>query len=326
MFAARYYGRALRGIQETIANCNKEDIARITLIASLLIFCFENMQGEHEAAIAHIRTALKMMRKRFSTARRQYSIIKRVACIPGFEEELLNVFVKIDNTLMVRIYESPDDRNSALDIAYTVEDRYMPHAFRSLVEAHNYLEHYQFIAMPYLARLPYVFLYESNILSAAETQAYDELMCQLRQWNSAFEPLFTKAWKTPSSPDFIAAATIRCLVLGTEMSVRRIATPTGSTEDFAAEASEVVDLARRVISDKSFKKTFVFECGVLPPLFIVIMLCRNRSVRVEAIRVLRMAEGRMEVTWDATAVANMAEMAMAAKEQGQLPLNCSEMI
>ena len=74
-----------------------------------------------------------------------------------------------------------------------------------------------------------------------------------------------------------------------------------------------MNLTRAVVADTRFKKTFVFDCGVIPSLFITIMICRNRSIREEAIRILRMAEGRMEITWNAATVADMGEKVLNAE-------------
>lgn len=42
-----------------------------------------------------------------------------------------------------------------------------------------------------------------------------------------------------------------------------------------------------------------------PSLFIAIVICRDSSIRQEAIENLKMAEGRIEVVWDASQIATL---------------------
>lgn len=75
-----------------------------------------------------------------------------------------------------------------------------------------------------------------------------------------------------------------------------------------------------MVLDHRFKKSFGFDCGVVPALFIAVMIFRNRGIREEAIRILRLAEGRIEVVWDTAKVAELGERMLRAEEQGQTVL------
>lgn len=305
VFAARYYGRALRGIQTMINTANEADASRLTLLASLLIFCFESLQGESANALEHIKVAMGMMRNRFATSRRYYSPIRRIESIPGLEDELLEIFVRLDNTLTTTV-SSPGDRG-LLEMRYEIGEEPMPDRFRDLSEARNYLNHHMYCAMPYLARLPQIFMQGSSNSSQEEDLVGPRLLDQLRDWHAAFAPLLKSAWERPTSKDFIAAATLRSLVLVAEISVRKISARAGTMDLFVKEACEIVDLTRRIVMDSSFRKTFVFECGILPALFLTVMLCPERRIREDIIQVLKLAEGRIEVTWNAVEVAKIAE-------------------
>jgi hypothetical protein len=60
---------------------------------------------------------------------------------------------------------------------------------------------------------------------------------------------------------------------------------------------------------------FVFDCGIVPALFITFMICRKRSIREEAIRILRLAAGRLEMTWDARTVTAICEKMLKAEDE-----------
>jgi Fungal specific transcription factor domain len=321
-FAVMKYGQALRSIREMVASSSNLETIRTTLIASLLIFSFESMHGNPEQAVEHAKATLKMMKKRLDTASRKYSQIRRLSSIPGLEDEVLEIFVRLDNTIMSSILGDPyRQRYSFLDIKYIDEHFYMPPSFRDLAEAKGYLEHFQFRAMPYLSHLTDAFMYGDKFACPVPQSVQEILDSQLKQWYRSFEPLFEAALR-PGDQNFIGAATLRCLALGTDISVQRICLKIDKRpkELFEAEAREIVDLMRQVVMDHRFKKSFGFDCGMVPALFIAIMICRNREIREEAVRILRLAEGRIEVVWDASKVADLGEEMLRAEQQGQIVL------
>lgn len=319
------YGKALRGIQELVAARNDLESVRTTLIASLLIFIFETTYGNKEQAISHAQASLKLMRLRLGTPKHEYSHLRRLASLPGLEDEVVATFVRLDSVIMSRVGNPHDIRKSVLEFNITDGNKYMPHEFRDFAEAKCYLELFQYQAMPYLAHLADVFLYGDQYAAPVTEEVYQMLALQLRQWYSSFQPLFERASR-PADKDFICAATIRCLALSTDISVQRVCLQTRDRpiDAFEKEARQLVALTRGVVQDHRFKKTMGFDCGVVPSLFIAIVICRNRSIREEAIAVLKMAEGRIEVLWDASQIAALGESLLLAEDQGQVLLPAQE--
>ena len=99
-YALQQYGRALKGIQVLISASQRRDSARIALITSLLIYCFENLYGELDSAIAHIESALQLMHKELSHASRRYRHLQNISPTPALEHDLVAVFVRLDNALL----------------------------------------------------------------------------------------------------------------------------------------------------------------------------------------------------------------------------------
>jgi len=325
-YAVRKYGQALRSIQEMVSSHSDFETIRTTLIASLLIFSFETMHGNSEQAIEHAKASLTMMRKKLNTSSRKYSQIQRFLplspSIPGLEDEVLEVFVHLDQTIRAATLDDPyRKRSSFLDMTFIDEHLHMPSSFLDLAEAKGYLEHFLNKAMPYLSHLTDAFLYGDKFAYQVPESEYEILNAQLQQWYRSFKPLFERACQ-PGDKDFIGAAALRCLALGTDISIQRVCLRIGSRpkEVFEAEAREIVDLTRRAVLDPRFKKSFGFDCGLVPSLFIVVMICWNREIREEAISVLKMAEGRIEVVWDASKIAELGEMRLKAEEQAQTVL------
>ena len=68
-----------------------------------------------------------------------------------------------------------------------------------------------------------------------------------------------------------------------------------------------------------FVKGFVFDAGIIPSLWIIVMLCPDRELKMEATKILRSMDGRVECVWNSTTVAETGEQALAlAEEMGNI--------
>ena len=326
-YALRQYGRALQGVQEMISKSRGRDAARTALIAALLIFCFENLTGEIDSAIAHMETALQLMHKQLSQASRRYRHIRHISPTPALDDELVAAFVRLDTHLMSRIDEPEHKtvkscvvRTTVLDIRYSEDIFDVPDRFRNFSEARIYLEHCQFSVLPQLSGDFVLKMNESPDSPEEFAKAvYEEMTAQLRQWRTAFAPLFTKAC-TPGSKDFVAAATLRIQDLSSDIALQRIcanANTMNPSEIFVPESREILTLSKQVLTDPSFRKTFVFDCGVLPGLFIVLFTCLDMRLRKEALQVLREMVPRREGVWDSLTIVRMGERVLQMEEKGE---------
>jgi hypothetical protein len=170
-----------------VASSNDLETIRTTLIASLLIFSFESMHGNPEQAVEHAKATLKMMKKRLETSSRKCSQIRQLSSIPGLEDEVLEIFVRLVNTITSSILGDPyQPLYSFLDMTYIDENFYMPPSFRDLVEAKGYLEHFQFRAMPCLSHLTDTFMYGEKFACPVSESVYKILDSQLQQWCRSF--------------------------------------------------------------------------------------------------------------------------------------------
>lgn len=343
-FAISNYSKALRKIQEAIKSRREPDATRIALISSLIIFCFESVHGDPELAIIHMEAALKLMKKRLRTWNATYSQIDKSSTIPNMEYDLLSAFVRVDNVLMSRMdgprEQCRQQRKSLLEIQYREEEVNMPTCFKDVGEARNYMEHFQYQSMPRLKTLAGEFMYDDKnqqILGDANfpSQAYppenpndevrkvanaaikDQLVARLNSWHRAFAPLFDSA----DEKSLPAAMTMKALALATDLAVQRgceaVNVKLGIPEnDFVKEATEIIELCRAVANRPSFYKGFVFDCGIVPSLFIVLFSCKNIQVRRRIVEALKKAEGRSEMVWEANRVRELGEMMLAAAVDG----------
>lgn len=324
-FAIEEYGRALRMIQRLIQNRSDKQSFRIALIASLLVFCFENLHGDTDQAVAHIRSALLLFRKRLALySSPRYAGPKKLPSLPGLEDDVLHLFVKldkdltchVDNSLTSQIGRDLESRSELLQIDYDDEVFRVPSSFATTNDAKDSLEQLMSGATPYLKHLPALLIGNANAPIQVPPGVYEEFDACINQWWRAFTPLM----ESNIEKDFIACATLQALSLATFLTVRRVCCGVEVASSFNAPSREIVALSRRMVRDKKWKRTFAVCGGIVPALFVVIMVCRTRSIREEALDILKLAEGRVEVTWDAAVLAKVGEQVLQAEDaKGYLP-------
>jgi hypothetical protein len=320
-YAYKRYATSIRHIQNALNTRHERDAIRIALISSILICCFENFQGDHDIAVKHMESSLKLMRKRFLTGKKHtFSLIRQQSDTPHMEHDLLSAFIRIDNSLMSRPGVDLVSRVSMLDIQYGSEDLAIPSKFNNIREARNYLEHLQYTAMPVLssfAEAP-ITLSDSDCSNDHAGPSDDDsirqtVSSQLESWHIAFKPLIDYEVAQCTAPNSLSSAKARLLhthALATGIALHRdnLMSSPEPAEDFVSKCWEIITLCMLVINYPEFIRGFVWDCGVVTPLFMVIASCDDREVRKEAIKIVRSTIPRREFLWDAAAVADFGDV------------------
>ena len=317
-YARTQYGKALRGIRESLTSRPASDAARIALVAALLIFCFENQFGDPLLALSHIESALTLLRKQLPTPRRRsYQHLRHISPTADLEYDLVSAFARLDNYILARYVNVSPARTYILDMSYYPEDFDVPKTFCSITMARNYLEHFQFRAFP---SVPHDFLIdiqknpqtlgdyfkEQNVLPPESLQS---LSAQLGQWNKAFRPLFERSRTPEGRRDFLPATILRVQSVSVDSILRATHLPASTCKDerLKDQAQEIISLSRRAIAHPDFRKTFVFDVGIIPSLACVLMTSHNRSIGEEIVRIAREMAPRREGVWDSFTIVEMGE-------------------
>ncbi len=115
--------------------------------------------------------------------------------------------------------------------------------------------------------------------------------------------------------EIIFAATLKALSVCTNLAARMVCIGQDSAT-FANEAKEVVHLCGLVVRRRLFK-TFVFACGVVPSLFVTLMIDRDTRVREDALQILREAEERAGLFWVAAEIVELWKQALKAQTSSE---------
>ncbi|TVY19287.1 Transcriptional regulatory protein moc3 [Lachnellula arida] len=310
-YAFQNYGRALRELQARISANPYRDTTRIALIASLLIYCFENIYGEIDSALGHLEGAFRLMQKQLKNASRRYKHSHNVSPTSALDDDLVGAFFRLDSGVLSRDHICEAEHiGSRLGIKY-LEDRCdVPERFVTISEARNYLEHIQFPNIPTLSRDLLSQLNTSPLSNIDENtrNMYQIMSFHLRRWNVAFTPLYEETFTQNSKESFAAAATLRVRARSTELASKRVCARDLSPPDlFISESREIVNLSKLVAADPSFRKSFVWDCGIVPGLSIVVAACLDMSIRKEALEVLKQIVPRREGAWDSLTAVKFGE-------------------
>ena len=318
-YAFEKYGRALKMVQAKISANQFRDTARIALIASLLIYCFENLHGEIDSALGHLEGAFRLMQKQLSEASRLYRHSENRSPSSGLDDDLVAAFFRLDSGVLSRdVMCKSGNLGSRLGINYLEDICDIPQRFTTISEARNYLEHIQFPTIPALSRdmlLQTISSTSPMSIDESSRNMYRLMSSHMRQWNAAFEPLYADTLVGNVKEQIIAAATLRVRAISTELSSKRVcAAELSPPEIFNSESREIVDLSKLVASGPGFQKSLVWDCGIIPGLSIVIAACLDMSIRKEALHVLKQIVPRREGAWDSSTAVQFGERCLQLSE------------
>ena len=317
-YARTQYGKALKAVRESLGSRSASDAARIALVAALLIFCFEHQFGDSALALAHIESALALLRKRLPATRRlSYGHLRKISPTADLEFDLVAVFARLDNFILARYENIGPTRTYILDMSFYPNEFDVPEAFSDMTTARNYLEHFQFRA---LRNVPHDFLIATlktpqtiseffngqNLLPFA---SFQYLSAQLGEWNKAFRPLFERSRTPEGSKDFLPATILRVQSVSVDCIIRvtHVLDSACADQDLSRQIRELIFLCQRAIAHPDFQRTFVFEVGILPSLGLAMMVSHERSFVEEIVSIARNMIPRRECIWNSSTMVEMGE-------------------
>jgi hypothetical protein len=282
------------------------------LIASLLIYGFENLYGDLPLALKHLESALQLMKTQLLHTAREYKHSNNSSPTSDLDDDLVAAFFRLDSGLSARddICDA-ESIGSRLGVNYLDNTFEIPERFTNISEARNYLESIQFPVTPNLAKdLALAGLSGSNSAAPIDEGArdmYTTMSSQLHQWHMSFDKLYIRS-DSPNGKNSVAAATLRVRALSTEIASERVcAMNPESSDSLRSKCRELVDLSMFVTNDPKFLKSFVWDCGIVPGLSIVIAACFEMSIRKEALGILRGIVPRREGVWDSVTAVDFGE-------------------
>lgn len=328
-FAFHEYGKALKEIRQ-VAKSKAPNTSRTFLLASMLIYCFESLQGNADSAIGHLQAAVSLgLRNRGTNNDVIYRHISPRTKAPDIEDDLVSAFARLDGQLTASL----ENHNAAIPTTLGMMFDYyshpwiLPQPLPDLDTAQRYLEHIQYRARPNVSyntivsqpapsQREYSPALVEKVTRTVTMKEIEELKIQVKEWSEAFEPMLTFARTPAGQKDFIQATTLKIQALSTNLLLQGnlglvpdtpTCGPSASAIIVSSLCQEILRLSKDMTSDRMFLKGFVFDYGIIPSLFTVVVSSWERESAREAIDILKSMAPRKESTWDALEMAKMGE-------------------
>lgn len=215
-----------------------------------------------------------------------------------------------------------------LEMSFVDQHIEMPRKFRNIQEARNSLLQWQFQTAPYLPRLRHAFIikglpsrldlepvHENGSSAALDDSVslppghYEKTVALAQAWFKAFAPLFTRASAYPTSREFMKFALLKTsgLLIYTIFQVAYLGTGATRPGLFETECIELTQLGGRIVRNPYYRKTFAFGVGLIEAMFLVCTTCQKIEICEQALRILKLAKGRIEMLGSAEIFAEKCE-------------------
>ncbi|KFY44075.1 hypothetical protein V494_01650 [Pseudogymnoascus sp. VKM F-4513 (FW-928)] len=319
VFALQQYSKAIRCLRET-DNLATSDL-RTTLVASILIICFETYHGNFELAGRQIYTAMQMLE--IWTSKQAYTMsdpLKISSPAPDIiEDDLIHAFIRLDLQAMSNNEDqySMTEHFRLKDAADAVVES-LPKEFMNITEARNYFNiiarrvvHFGRLLEP-AAPIPSAGqrprLSHHDILAA-----HTSYVAEVEKWMSAFMPLFIRT-RSPENQHFLAGTTLRLnyLAIYTKL-VHFLDKDESLFDNEIVNYREMVNLAKILLEGDD--SIFAFDLQIIWSMDIVAMKCRDPLLRREAIRLL-ISKPRREGVLDSLLTAKVHLWLVGIEEEG----------
>ncbi|KAF7956691.1 hypothetical protein EAE96_004023 [Botrytis aclada] len=316
-FAVLEYGKALGGMKKLIP-------IRMILIATLLIFSFENFHGNQMAAITQIQSAASLLQTWMKDREKRQIADRTLSPAPNIIEDV--IFATFHSTHIGLVSAIDPTIEQAQDIIYGTQmyiPSLIPTRFTGIDDARA-----NFTA---ICKQVISFLMSTATLIRGEEDSteevisdsaiwnhrmldwspaaveFKEILNKLDQWHVAFEPLAMRAREEDA--EIMSIRMLRAHWLTTRNSFHSAFFPHTPAHFYQSSFEEVIEICEIVAAHPSFEKGFVFHAGIIPSLMAVAMF-GVISTRKKAIKVLLYIVPRREGNWDAALCARNAIAAL----------------
>lgn len=346
--ALQHYGRALKGMRDS--SRNSEKTLRHTLIACLLFFCLETMQGQTMTATAHASNGANLLHRQGIQHHLPRNNLTHYAQKLNIEEDLVSAFGSLDLQALVFLDNRPAPVHRSYQASLEEAIESMPDTLSSVKICHTYwqLIHRRNLHVISAIReeidsdTPACGITMESLLtkSFVETQPGNNIWCHsgkptpyisdatrkelqrcrddITRWSIAsrfvIEPYISKPEKTEEC--FLAMV----LVIQAANNIVTLAStlfPLETEYDvLMPEFRTITHLASLLHDLSQSATTFQFPIAIVPGLTEVGLRCRDKKVRDQAIELLLARPGYQEGLWPCMELGRFLCLVRQIEEQG----------
>ncbi|RDW58640.1 hypothetical protein BP6252_13116 [Coleophoma cylindrospora] len=290
-YAVKQYGTSLGEIRAATLNGSRK--IRTTLIASILVYCFETFHGGGELALSWAYNAVNLMNNWCTRIAKEDTLLIQSSGLVSkpsspkpsvVEDDLVDIVKGLDSYISWTDPGYSENPEVVDRMRLENHDPYVTMTFDSLDHARNVLGDICRRSSYYLGHAD-----KSLLLSQR-----DGLLAELLNWEMAYAPILEAASKNQHT--FVPANVLQIHAL---CGIRGLREYESRGEKILPELSTILDRCRSTVLYPHFKTVFVFDMGIIPPLFLLATRCHDVRICEEALQLLKRIIPRREGVWDA---------------------------
>ncbi|PWY68488.1 hypothetical protein BO70DRAFT_366151 [Aspergillus heteromorphus CBS 117.55] len=297
-FALEQLGRSF-ALLRSRSTSQDPQLPSITLVCCLLFITFELLQGQYDTAFMHLKSGLDIINR--LKAHRQ--LVPRDCRQSIVEQSLVASFAHMDNQVAYFQRKEPTlHLDDDLEDYLPLEDPKM--VFCSLGDIRRTFEPLlnagtRFMIQSGMNTDPH---HTNNLL-----QKKQRLLSQLHRFSRLFELFRRESYQHLSSKEQLGADIVllrqRTLLLNLDTCVR----PWNDrpVDNYASDHEDIVTMAEGIICRTSVRPSLSIDVGIVLPLCLVVLSCRDPVVRRRAVDALR-SWPHHEGPWDSSLCAQIA--------------------
>ncbi|KAF2261424.1 hypothetical protein CC78DRAFT_619475 [Lojkania enalia] len=349
-FAYLTYGKALKKMQVAI---DTNSGPRLALIACLLVVCFESHTGNRYKAMLHASYGLQILQHWTSQNRLQYDNKPSVVSPSPLdvEDEIVEAFRNLD----IQIITVSDRRTLETHEGLMGQDSSiigsMPHGFSSLDQARSYWNlimrrtcHFiattwrrtdsSSLAREFSTKVPGgVVVTVGDTIHTTSVKVGERVRVgqrrysvEISRWLEAFEPTLLRIRRNDNITlrEYVIATMLQIQALSAKIHLAGVVFTQEILYDaYLPEFKEIIRLSQDVarvrhsIPNHDFwAGSFLLDLGLIVPLFLVLLRCRDSVLRRHAIDILN--TWHVECWWDPLLIVAIGRFIIEVEEEGMV--------
>ncbi|KAI9734036.1 MAG: hypothetical protein M1818_006974 [Claussenomyces sp. TS43310] len=320
--ALQKYHKAIRCQRDALAK--RSVPITTTLISCLLFVCFESFQGNHQSALAQIKGGLNLLKEVHTNWVDRVLPGSHASHGPTVDVELLQMFVRLEvqsKTLRCTTPWFMMQRPLQLDTSTALEkfllDDPTTRSYSTLDDARRSWDLMMKVLLEFNHAAAYWKYLPPEDVPAVLHEEHAQRLAGLNAWSSKSETFFAQTLSNPTLKEYSGAVILRLHSLVIEILLPTSLDPSEVVYDsFWEQFREIVALTRSLLESRKMPRStfFMFDMGLVVPLYLTALKCRDRVIRREAISLLR-SECRREGIWESGLGAEVGSWIMQLEEQ-----------
>jgi len=349
-YALQQYQKALQGMRAAIAN--GEHDMRKALIACILVFCFESLQGRLGPAVMHAQSGLMLLHQWIKThlVPQVPPFMSKQWLLYGIDEDIMDAFSALDLHVLFFLDKRSTFVRECLITAGNTHIQEMPVKFGSLQEARVFWVlimrrncHFVRLALeaskltelcgPWNENSETPWAGDANMMPGeglfgtpykpdlALLGDYNLYQEDISRWNRASASLFECVQQRGTVEEKIMVALLQIHRFTSHIMLTGVFVVEETDYDaFLPEFRTMLSLIQFVlphlIASAEWSVLYQFELGIVPSLFLLGLRCRDTVTRTETLDLMFSAVYR-EGIWDLAATGHIVSWVVGIEEEGR---------